>query len=98
MADRGSKIIITLVIILVGVVAIGVAALMLLPDTNTPVADDLPPDTTAPTSPGPTLDQSGFRLDILEQPAYQLLSKQLVQDGSLPVQPPPVTGKANPFL
>lgn len=41
---------------------------------------------------------SQFKLEVLEQQAYQLLNKQLIREGALPVKPPVIVGKANPFL
>lgn len=59
-------------------------------------SSDTEPKTPSPNS--ATGAGRGFKLEVLEQQAYQLLNKQLVKEGSLPVRPPAVPGKANPFL
>lgn len=51
---------------------------------------DLAADTASPAV-------SLFPIEILQRQAYQLLNKQLVREGALPVQPA-ASGKANPFL
>lgn len=41
---------------------------------------------------------SGINLEVLGRQTYQLLNKQLIKEGALPVAPPVTSGKANPFL
>ncbi len=41
---------------------------------------------------------NSFDIRVLQQQAYQLLNKQLIREGALPVKPSATVGKANPFL
>jgi hypothetical protein len=59
------------------------------------------PEISAPTplpSDEPSATEDHFQLDILERQTYQLINKQLVKEGALPVKPSDSAGKANPFL
>lgn len=60
------------------------------PQPETPLFSDTPPPATT--------DTRVFNLDVLRGTLYQSLNHQLIDNGSLPVQPPAATGKANPFL
>lgn len=64
---------------------------------NTSEESSLPTTTEAPAA-TTTRTENLFPLEILERQSYQLLNKQLVKEGALPVPPPPTVGKANPFI
>jgi hypothetical protein len=85
--------IITLLIIVLLIIIGGSIALLISTSDND---DQLLPPSFSPTT--TTSGQRLFNVDILEQQAYQLLNKQLVREGALPVPPPAVVGKANPFI
>lgn len=84
-----NKLITILAVVLLLVIAGSVAILV----TSSPDATPGTSTTTAPTG-----KQYTFNLDVLQQQAYQLINKQLVREGALPVAPPATPGKANPFL
>lgn len=106
MADTRRAITILGVILVLVVVAAG-AVLWLLPSaeeeplfvspTASPAADT-PLFQDAPSPVAPVSDTQLFNLDVLRGTLYQSLNHQVINDGSLPVQPPAATGKANPFL
>lgn len=107
-SPRQNKIIIVLSAVLAAVVIMSVALLVFLPGDAEPVpineegssvsVTDLS-DTTSQAAPSaPTTPDQDFNLNGLQRPEYQKLNKQLVQEGALPVKPPAVTGKANPFF
>lgn len=81
----GRTTIVALVAILLAAVAVAVVVLG-LPAGRAP---DSAPSTTAPQ-----------RIDtnVLQRSDYTGLDSSLLQQGALPVQPPPNIGKANPFL
>lgn len=83
---------ITLLTIVLTLVIVG-SILVLL---STGEEEGLPTTVEAPAS-SPS-SQRLFPLEIIERQAYQLLNKQLVKEGALPVQPPAGAGKANPFI
>lgn len=58
--------------------------------------EGLPAAVEAPA--GSPSSQRLFPLELIERQAYQLLNKQLVKGGALPVLPPAGAGKANPFI
>ena len=90
MADSSNnKLIISLAVLLAIVVAIGAIVIFVLPGSDTAQPLD-------PVSVGGGVDD--FDLDVLRRQDHQTLNRSLVEDGSLPVQPPTGIGKANPFL
>ncbi len=82
--------ILTIILLLV----IGGSIIILL---TTSSDSDTPSATTIDEVQAPTA-QFTINLKPLEQQSYQLINKQLVKEGALPVQPPATPGKANPFL
>lgn len=95
-----------LVVILILIVIATGATFWLLPSapsqppvSSSPAADEAPlfSDSAAPVA---TSAPAGpvFNVDVLSNTLYQSLNHQLIDNGSLPVQPPAATGKANPFL
>ena len=95
--DRQSRIIGTLLILLLIALLAAAALLWLLPGTPEPETEleTVPQDDLFLTDVPPT-DQ--FNVSVFDQAAYQALNLQLINDASLPVQPPASAGKANPFL
>lgn len=83
---------ITLLTIILLLVVFG--SIVVLLNTSDDATTSLPTTTDETT----TQRQRLFSLDILERQAYQLLNKQLVKEGALPVRPPSGVGKANPFI
>ena len=74
----------------------------LVPVQSGPLFDEA---ATIPTDPIGVIAQPStgtanavFNLGIFERSSYNILNHQLINEGALPVQPPPTTGKANPFL
>lgn len=104
MADT-RRLITLLVVLLIIITIVAGAVLWLLPGAPeepgllspiaSPSQSPLFVDTSIPTSP---LGEPAFNLDVLRGSLYQSLNHQVVNDGSLPVQPPAATGKANPFI
>lgn len=92
-----TKIVIILTAVLLAVVAASVGLLLLLPGSTTPDASLLTPS-PAFTPIIPAASGGSFNFSVFQQAAFQSLDLRLVADGSLPVQPPAGTGKANPFL
>lgn len=84
--EANRRLVVILALILAAVVAGGVLLFTMLPGEPAPVI-------TAPAVGSAELD-----LKLLQQAEYLRLDQQPVRDGSLPVQPPPGAGKANPFL
>ncbi len=56
------------------------------------------PSSTTTTDSSIAAVEGSFNLEVIQQQAYQLINKQLVREGALPVPPPVTPGKANPFL
>lgn len=85
-----NTLIIILASVLAFVVAISAAVIFWIPTEDTP---------TIPSEPGtdPTVVED-YNLSVTKKQEYQLLNRQLLQEGILPVVPPSNTGKANPFL
>jgi len=79
-------------------VAAGIVAAATYVFTATDLLSGLFP--TVPSSGDSQISTEESRLDtaVLERRDYQLLNRQLIQDGSIPVRPPDIVGKANPFL
>lgn len=86
-----NQLIAILTIVLLLVIGGSIVILLTTSDSSTPPADSV-------ASPQATSGQFTLNLKPLEQSAYQLINKQLVKEGALPVQPPATPGKANPFL
>lgn len=100
MVNRQAQLIVVLIAVLLAVVAGSGAVLWLLQSrdgggvrTTIPARTPTPADTT-----GTAVPRAGFDTAILRSTYYTTLDQQLVTDGSLPVAPPAVSGKANPFL
>lgn len=94
MAAKQNTMIVILTAVLLAVVAASVLLLWMAPsdDPSVPIAGSgANPARQSDTTPG-------FNLTAIQSSAYQLLSKQLVLEGLLPVRPPAIVGKANPFL
>lgn len=87
MNNPKSKVIPWLTAILVAVALAVFALFWLLPQP-------LPSPPVSSTS--PTLED--LEAAVFERSSYQQLNFQVINTGSLPVQPPAGTGKANPFL
>lgn len=90
---------------MVAVVAGAIAVIWFLPQAAPPLAQDSLPLASEPeslfvdTPAAPALSGNGaFNLKLFNRTHYQGLNLPLINNGSLPVQPPAVTGKANPFL
>lgn len=104
MASRSSQLIIVLIAVLLAVLAGSGIVLWVFNNRQpatvpTPLADEtaspLSADSTNLTVPG---DGATFNTTVLRSSSYNALDVQLVTSGALPVQPPAVVGKANPFL
>ncbi|MEK7556799.1 MAG: hypothetical protein AAB538_02365 [Patescibacteria group bacterium] len=63
-----------------------------------PSAEPLTPPSAERPSPPAAQGGAVFDLKLFDRSQYQGLSHQLIETGSLPVQAPAGTGKANPFL
>lgn len=100
MALSGGRTIAVLVVVLVLIVAVSGAVLWwVLGNRELPfTVPSLLPQAAAPPDVAPPRSGVGFDLRAFQREAYQRLDRSLVQEGRLPVQPPAVTGKANPFL
>lgn len=85
-----------LAVVLLVVIAVSAAALFFLPG-KAPGIPETPSDSPVPAPPGGSGGDS-FNLQVLQRSDYQALNAGLLQSGLLPVQPPAITGKANPFL
>lgn len=88
MTSSSLRIITILVGVLVAVIVVGGLILILVPSSNAP-ADN----TTPVASDTPQLDTA-----VLRRSEYLRLNQQAIREGAIPVQPPAVIGKANPFL
>lgn len=84
--EPNRRLIVILALVLAAVVAGGVLLFIMVPNEPAPVI------TT------PAIGSGELNLKLLQQAEYLRLDQQPVRDGSLPVQPPPGAGKANPFL
>lgn len=85
-----NTLIILLATVLAAVVAISAAVIFWIPTQETPI-----PQTKTNVTSGPVED---YDVSVTKKQEYQLLNRQLIQEGILPVVPPSNTGKANPFL
>lgn len=81
----GRTVVTSLVAILLAAIGVAAVILFLLPSNQTPQQ--------SPATTSQRLDTS-----VLQRSDYTGLDTSLLQQGALPVQPPPTTGKANPFL
>lgn len=93
MAEQSNKLIVILAGALLAVVVVASALFIMMPSS-----DNKPSDTSTPGIRETSTPVAGFKVDVLQRSAYQLLNRQLVAEGALPVQPPLEVGKANPFL
>ncbi len=57
-----------------------------------------PPSVASPDETTPQIDNQSFDLRVLQRAGYKALDQRPVQDGLLPVKPPQLPGKANPFF
>lgn len=57
-----------------------------------------PTPTTVSEDTTPQIDSQSFDLRVLQRSGYKALDQRPVQDGLLPVKPPQLPGKANPFF
>ncbi|MDP3997547.1 MAG: hypothetical protein Q8P73_03545 [bacterium] len=89
MPSSPNKTIIWLVVVLLTIAAAGLVALLLLP------AASVTPDNQPSAATTSSLETNSR---VFQAPDYTSLNKQLINDGSLPVQPPAQAGKTNPFL
>lgn len=95
------KILITILVsCLVLVVGVSVAILYWLPTDQTTTSASPAASLTPAASPAvvTTSAASLFSTAVLDRSDYQALDQKLIQQGSIPVQPPQGIGKANPFL
>jgi hypothetical protein len=93
MATDIKKNVIVLAGIAVALVA-GIGIIMFL--FSGPAPSAIPVSDSTDTT--PTIDGQGFDLKVLQRSGYKALDQRPVQDGLLPVKPPQLPGKANPFL
>lgn len=82
----GRTAIVALVSILLAAIAVAAVVLLWLPADQTPGSSE------------PGAMQQRLDATILQRSDYTGLDTSLLQQGALPVQPPPNIGKANPFL
>lgn len=96
MASRQNTLIIGLSVVLALVAVISIGLLVVVPsDPDSDVTDAPTADTDVlVTPPGGQV----FNLSAIQSQLYEALDKQLIREGALPVQPPAVIGKVNPFL
>ena len=97
MAEQENKLVVILAGVLLAIVVVAGAVFILVP------GDDEPSDEVVTTAINsdvqtPSSTARGFDLTVLQQRAFQLLNRQLVLEGALPVQAPAAIGKANAFL
>lgn len=88
-----SKLIPILIALLSAVVVAAAAIVWLLPSQPAPNGDLLVSDTQPSYS-----SSAALNVMLFDRRAYQHLNLQVINNGSLPVQPPAAAGKANPFL
>jgi hypothetical protein len=81
-----TKVMSVLGVLLIAAVVVSGAILVAVPPAS---------ETQAPAGGG---TGAGFNIQLLQRQVFQLLNRQPIQDKSLPVAPPAVVGKANPFL
>lgn len=85
MESSNTRLIIILSVALLVVIAGSGALLYLLPASR-----------SVPTPAAPAIE--AFNLQVLQRGGYTSLDQHLIGAGLLPVAPPAVVGKANPFL
>lgn len=99
MANRQRQLIIILGAVLLAVIVGSGAVLWSFGSRTTTDGPEPAATGQAPTeSPVSVGIGTGFDTTVLRSSRYTTLDQQLVNDGSLPVQPPAGVGKANPFL
>lgn len=93
--DRQLKLISALLLLLLLVAAGAVIAWQFLPATDT-----VPPRESVASPDSALSGQSGVIFDLrsVQRNDFNALNLPLITQGTLPVQPPPAVGKANPFL
>jgi len=91
MATTQNKIIIILIAVLFVAIAIGALVIVL---TSSPEDVSNGSDTILPVS----ATFQGFDVRVFQSQDYQKLNLQPIIERLLPVQPPEIIGKANPFL
>ncbi len=89
-ANNNNRVIVILVGVLFAVVSAAAALYFLLPSNSQTGSNNVTSTTATPTV--------GFDISVFQKQTYQQLNRQLMQAGTLPVQPPTTAGKANPFL
>ncbi len=102
MATSSNRTIVILGAVFLAIIVVVIVIVALIP------RDESAPDPVTVTTSDTTTESdvtidtastsTGFDLGVLNRRLYQLLNRQLVQEGAIPVQPPTVVGKANPFL
>lgn len=88
MANQSNRVVVILIALLVAVMAVGAVVWWVLPGGSGGPAEQSVRDP----------ESLGFNVRVLQTGGFLALDKQLITEGALPVQPPPNTGKANPFL
>lgn len=89
--------IIILVVALLIVLGTSAAVVWLLPSAPNAPGQPPPAVSVAPLSAVPSAADS-FSTAVLDRSDYLSLDQKLIQQGSIPVQPPQGAGKANPFF
>lgn len=105
MASTQTRVIVVLLAVLLAVVAVSALVLFVLPSSQNSVPTTTPDTVPSSTSDSPLSSSSAgagngtaFNVSVLQKAGYIFLDKRLLNEGLLPVQPPSVVGKANPFL
>jgi len=96
----GNRTVVILGAVFLAAVIVAIVIFFMVPAGDTPGTEQSD-TTTAPVldgAPAATGASTGFDLGVLNRRVYQLLNRQLVQEGAIPVPPPPAVGKPNPFL
>lgn len=101
MASRQTRLMVILVAVLLAVVLASVTILWLLP-ASSPTAEEPIAANSPEVGDEPGNEQSsqaeGLDLAPVQRAGWRALDTQPILEGALPVQPPAVVGKANPFL
>ena len=85
------RLMIVLGAVLLAVILVSGIIIVVLPNTS-------PTQIDQESDPAATATPATFDLTVFERAPFKALNNALLQNGLLPVQPPPATGKANPFL
>lgn len=97
MAEQDNKVVVILAGVLLAIMVVAGAVFLFLPSGDDS-SDEVVTTLINPDAQAPSGTARGFDLTVLRQRAFQLLNRQLVLEGALPVQAPAEIGKANPFL